>query len=68
MGPLQVPGVPHHRAGPAALGAGVHVEDLVRDDLEQLLHHLCEVGRLPLRLQPLVTQQREASERDVAAG
>lgn len=59
-GALQVPGVPHHGAGPAALGAGVHVERLVGDDLEQLLHHLAEVGRLPLRLQPLVTEQRQA--------
>lgn len=48
MGPLQVPRVPHHCTAPAALGAGVYVKDLIRDDLEQLLHHLSEVGRLPL--------------------
>lgn len=48
MGPLQVPGVPHDGASPAALGTGVHVKHLVGDDLEQLLHHFVEVGRLPL--------------------
>ena len=64
LGALQVARVPHHGAGPAALGAGVHVEHLIRDDLEQLLHHSTEIGRLPLWLQPLVTQQRQASERE----
>jgi len=53
MGPLQVPRVPHHRAAPAALRAGVHVKHLIMDDLEQLLHHFTKVGRVPLRLQPL---------------
>lgn len=62
MGPFQVPGVPHHRAGPAAIRAGVHVEHLIGDDLEQLLHHRAVVGRVPFRLQPLVTQRRRASE------
>lgn len=60
LGALQVPRVPHHGAGPAALRAGIHVEHLIGDDLEQLLHHHAEVGRLPLRLQPLVTEQRRA--------
>lgn len=50
VGALQVPRVPHHGAGPAALRASVHVERLIGDDLEQLLHHPAEVGRLPLRL------------------
>lgn len=68
LGPLQVPGVAHHGAGPAALGAGVHVEHLIWDDLEQLLHHSAEIGRLPLWLQPLVTEQRQASERAAAPG
>lgn len=62
VGALQVPRVAHHGAGPAALGAGVHVEHLIWDDLEQLLHHSSEIGRMLLWLQPLVTQQRRGSE------
>lgn len=63
LGALQVPRVPHHGAGSAALRAGVHVEHFIGDDLEQLLHHPAEVGWLPLRLQPLVTEQRQALRR-----
>lgn len=68
VGALQVSRVPHHGAGPAALGASVHVERLIGDDLEQLLHHPAEVGRLPLRLQPLVTEQRRALRRGRGSG
>lgn len=48
LGSLEVPRVPHHSAGPAAFGAGVHVKHLIRNDLEQLLHHFSEVGWMPL--------------------
>lgn len=67
-GALQVPRVPHHGAGPAALRAGVHVEHFIGDDLEQLLHHPAEVGWLPLRLQPLVTEQKQALRQGRGSG
>lgn len=47
---LEVPRVPHHRTGPAAVRSGVCVELLIRNDLEELVHHLSEVGWLPLSL------------------
>lgn len=57
---LQVPGVAHHRAGPAAAGTGIRVVHVIGNNLKQLFHHLAVVGRMFIWLQQLVTQQRQA--------
>jgi hypothetical protein len=54
VGALEVPRVPHHSTGPTALRACVHVEVVIRDDLEQVFHHLSEGGCATVILQFLV--------------
>lgn len=50
LGSLQVPRVPHHGAGPAAVRPGVCVEHVAGNELKKLLHHLVEVCRVLLQL------------------